>query len=86
MILLGVVLGILKGLIILPSIFIGNYIGTNTAGTAAVGNSINGIIIEDYARSNQIGGSAPGGAGRSLSSAPNRMTHTFKYCSIHILV
>ena len=44
----------------------GNYIGVNTAGTAAIGNSFAGVDINGGAQSNTIGGTSPG-AGNVIS-------------------
>lgn len=44
----------------------GNYIGTNAAGTAPLGNSAGGVVINNSATSNTIGGSATG-AGNVIS-------------------
>jgi hypothetical protein len=38
----------------------GNYIGTDAAGTSALGNTSSGVLIEHYADSNTIGGSSAG--------------------------
>ncbi|MBL7995185.1 VCBS repeat-containing protein, partial [bacterium] len=38
----------------------GNYIGTDISGNAAIPNSGRGVILEDYATSNEIGGLTPG--------------------------
>src|SRR5262249_38741282 len=43
----------------------GNYIGTNAAGTAPLGNAVNGVFIQD-APNNTIGG--PGIAGNLISA------------------
>ncbi|MES2353945.1 MAG: DUF4347 domain-containing protein [Pseudomonadota bacterium] len=40
--------------------FLGNYIGLNAAGTAALGNGTDGIGLEDSADNNTIGGTAAG--------------------------
>lgn len=39
---------------------IGNYIGTDASGTADLGNSYDGVLIDNDAQNNTIGGSAPG--------------------------
>jgi len=44
----------------------GNYIGTNTAGTASLGNGNDGVLITDDALDNTIGGTTPG-AGNIIS-------------------
>ena len=44
----------------------GNYVGLNAAGTAAVGNTYNGIRIDSGADNNRVGGTAPG-AGNVIS-------------------
>jgi len=38
----------------------GNYIGLDTSGTAALGNLVHGVVIQDGASENTIGGSNPG--------------------------
>ena len=38
----------------------GNTIGLNAAGTAAIGNTINGIVIDNGADNNLVGGTSPG--------------------------
>ena len=38
----------------------GNFIGTNAAGTVAIGNTLHGIIITGGAHNNQVGGTAAG--------------------------
>ncbi len=48
----------------------GNFIGTNVAGTAALGNGDRGIQIEDNAANTQIGGTAAG-AGNVISGNSN---------------
>jgi titin len=57
----------------------GNYIGTNAAGTAPVGNALHGVVIFDGAHDNQVGGTVPGagnviafngGAGVLIGSDP----------------
>ncbi len=48
----------------------GNFIGTNVAGTAALGNGDRGIQIEDNASNTQIGGTAAG-AGNVISGNSN---------------
>lgn len=45
---------------------LGNYIGTNASGTAALGNSNDGVEIEDFASNNTIGGTSAG-AGNLIS-------------------
>lgn len=47
----------------------GNYIGTDSAGTASVGNGSGGIVI-DFASNNTIGGTA-GGEGNTISGNTN---------------
>ncbi|MBC8422438.1 MAG: hypothetical protein H8E01_00245, partial [Chloroflexi bacterium] len=42
------------------NVVIGNYIGTDASGTAAIGNGHYGVALEDGAAYNTIGGSAPG--------------------------
>ncbi len=44
----------------------GNYIGTNAAGTAAVGNTLNGVAIYGGSTNNRVGGAAAG-AGNVIS-------------------
>jgi hypothetical protein len=39
---------------------LGNYIGTNQAGTAAIGNTLDGIMVQDGSHDNIIGGSTSG--------------------------
>ncbi len=48
----------------------GNFIGTNVAGTAALGNGDRGIQVEDSASNTQIGGTASG-AGNVISGNSN---------------
>ncbi len=42
------------------NVIAGDYIGTNAAGSAAVGNSVDGIVIQSGATGNTIGGTASG--------------------------
>ena len=42
------------------NVILGNYVGTNAAGTAAVANSGNGLVLRDSANNNTIGGTAAG--------------------------
>jgi hypothetical protein len=49
----------------------GNYIGTNYAGTAAIGNTNDGIVIADGADNNVIGGDRTASQGNVLSGNSN---------------
>jgi uncharacterized delta-60 repeat protein len=51
---------IISGLGATNNSLLGNYIGTNISGTAALGNSFNGIGLYSQANNNIIGGSAAG--------------------------
>jgi hypothetical protein len=54
----------LQGILVSDSsnnVIMNNYIGTNAAGTAALGNGANGILVTDCSASNLIGGEASGG-------------------------
>lgn len=42
------------------NVVLGNFVGTNAAGTAPLGNDFPGIAVEDEAGGNTIGGTAPG--------------------------
>jgi hypothetical protein len=42
------------------SAVLGNYIGTNISGTAALGNASDGVVLMDGAMNNTIGGDTPG--------------------------
>lgn len=49
----------ISGLFSIGNQVLGNYIGTDASGTAALGNALDGVMIED-ATSSIIGGTAPG--------------------------
>ncbi len=44
----------------------GNFIGTDVTGTAAMGNAAHGVLIQDAAANNTIGGTSPG-AGNTIA-------------------
>ncbi len=63
----GIALGALGGYTATLNIIVGNHIGTNAAGTAALGNGLSGVFIGLGASQNVVGGTAP--ADRNVLSA-----------------
>jgi titin len=46
------------------NVILGDYIGTNQAGTAAIANGLNNVVIQDGASGNAVGGDLVSGAGQ----------------------